>query len=115
MGGTSLIHKTKYMARIIIDLLGRKFKVIPQSWELVLDYKKEQAIPKDWVPCYTADRYTREPLGLFYSPDCKDYIMMISVSYLRAYVIYKLKFLGYYEQYDMRLEYKYGKVKLPKQ
>lgn len=103
------------MARIIIDLLGRKFKVISQSWDLVLDPIKEKTIPKDWFPCYTADRYTCEPMGLYYSPDRKDYIMQIYVPYLRAYIQYKLKFLGYFEQYDMKLEYKYGKVKLPPQ
>ena len=103
------------MARIIIDLLGRKFKVISQSWELVLDPIKENPIPKDWLPCYTADRYTRQTIGLYYSPDRKDYIMQLYAPHLRAYIHYKLKFLGYFEQYDMRLEYKYGKVKLPKQ
>lgn len=103
------------MARIIIDLLGRKFKVISRSWDLVLDLKKERPIPEGWVPCFTADRYTREPFGLFCSPDHKDYIMLSYVPYLRAHILFKLKFLGYFEQYDMRLEYKYGKIKLPTQ
>lgn len=102
------------MARIIIDLLGRKFRVLTKTWELCLNYN--EGIPRDWLPCYTADRYTREPFGLYYSPDRKDYIMQLYAPHLRAYIQYKLKFLGYYEQYDMRYEYKYGnKVKLPPQ
>lgn len=101
------------MARVIIDLLGRKFRVLTKTWEISL--KPNEGIPRDWFPCYTADRYTKEPLGLFFSPDQKDYIMQLYASHLGAYIQYKLKFLGYYEQYDIRLEYKYGKVKLPQQ
>lgn len=101
------------MARIIIDLLGRKFKVRKKSWEIALN--PNRVTPQDWLPCYTKDRYTEQPFGLYYSPDRKDYIMMLYAPHLRVYILYKLRFLGYYEQYDMRYEYKYGKVKLPPQ
>lgn len=102
------------MARIIIDLLGRKLRIKSQPWELVLDPIKEKTIPKGWYPCLTRDRYTGQSFGLYYSPDHKDYIIQIYVPHLRAHIQYPAEFLGYYEQYDMRLEYKYGKTKLPK-
>lgn len=97
------------MPQEIIDLLGRKFRVIPNTWEMVFNLKKEKAIPRDWVPCYTRDRLSNQSMGLFHSPDRKDYIMLRYVPHLDAYIIFKLKYLGYSEQDDMRFEYKYGK------
>lgn len=99
------------MPTIILELLGRKFKVKSRSWEIAL--KANEGIPRDWESCLTRDRYTDQRFILFSSPDHKDYIMQIRSQALGYYIQYKLKFLGYYEQFDMRYEYKYGKVKLP--
>lgn len=83
---------------IIIDLLGRKFKV--GDWEFIP--VPLIGIPKGYWSCLTRDRNTGIPITLFFPEDRSHYIMQTYNPQLGVYIRYQVKFLEYIPSQDMR-------------
>lgn len=98
----------------VIDLLGDIFEIEPENYKLFSGFPFTTY--KNYLIRYSKDRLSEHSINILYTIDRKHWAIAFYQEWSRCYILYKAKYLGYDEQYDIRKEYKYARKnsKVPK-